>query len=119
MDYSPPGSSVHGDSPGKNTGVGYHSLQRIFPTQGANPRLLMPPALAGEFFTTSATREALVQPLLHSNLEGSPMSLPCRTRHPSYWLRRNGISLLQEEFKLKRIHVVKVLEQGSDIQSCL
>ena len=22
MDYSPPGSSVHGDSPGKNTGVG-------------------------------------------------------------------------------------------------
>ena len=24
MDYSPPGSSVHGDSPGKNTGVGCH-----------------------------------------------------------------------------------------------
>ena len=22
IDYSPPGSSVHGDSPGKNTGVG-------------------------------------------------------------------------------------------------
>ena len=33
-DYSPPGSSVHVDSPGKNTGVGCHSLlQRIFPTQ--------------------------------------------------------------------------------------
>ena len=30
-----PGSSVHGDSPGKNTGVGCHSLfQGIFPTQG-------------------------------------------------------------------------------------
>ena len=26
MDYSPPGSSVHGDSPGKNTGVGCHFL---------------------------------------------------------------------------------------------
>ena len=26
MDYSPPGSSVHGDSPGKNTGVGCHAL---------------------------------------------------------------------------------------------
>ena len=26
MDYSLPGSSVHGDSPGKNTGVGYHVL---------------------------------------------------------------------------------------------
>ena len=33
----PPGSSVHGDSPGKNTGVADHALlQRIFPTQGSN-----------------------------------------------------------------------------------
>jgi len=32
MDCSPPGSSVHGDSPGKNTGVGSHALlQGIFP----------------------------------------------------------------------------------------
>ena len=27
-DCSPPGSSVHGDSPGKNTGVGCHPLLR-------------------------------------------------------------------------------------------
>ena len=41
MDCSPPGSSVHGDSPGKNTGVGWHALvQGIFPTQGLNPGLL-------------------------------------------------------------------------------
>ena len=41
MDYSLPGSSVHGDSPGNNTGVGYHALlQGIFPTQGLNPGLL-------------------------------------------------------------------------------
>ena len=26
MDYSSPDSSVHGDSPGKNTGVGCHAL---------------------------------------------------------------------------------------------
>ena len=26
MDCSPPGSSVHGDSPGKKTGVGCHAL---------------------------------------------------------------------------------------------
>ncbi|KAI4547702.1 hypothetical protein MJG53_000534 [Ovis ammon polii x Ovis aries] len=33
MDCSLPDSSVHGDSPGKNTGVGCHSLlQGIFPT---------------------------------------------------------------------------------------
>ena len=37
IDCSPPGSSVHGDSPGKNTGVGCRSLlQGIFPTQGPN-----------------------------------------------------------------------------------
>ena len=36
MDCSPPGSSVHGDSPGKNTGVDCHALlQGIFPTQGS------------------------------------------------------------------------------------
>ena len=36
----PPGSSVHGDSPGKNSGVGCHALlQGIFPTQGWNPHL--------------------------------------------------------------------------------
>ena len=40
MDCSPSGSSVHGDPPGKNTGVGCHVLlQVIFPTQGLNPRL--------------------------------------------------------------------------------
>ena len=32
MDCSPPGSSVHGDSPDKNTGVGCHALlQGDFP----------------------------------------------------------------------------------------
>ena len=40
MDCSPLGSSVHGDSPGKDTGVGCHVLfQGIFPTQGLNPGL--------------------------------------------------------------------------------
>ena len=41
MNCRPPGSSVHGDSPGKNTGVGCQALlQGIFPTQGSNPGLL-------------------------------------------------------------------------------
>ena len=40
MDCSLPGSSVHGDSPGRNTGASYHALlQGIFPTQGSNPGL--------------------------------------------------------------------------------
>ena len=41
MDCSPQGSSVHGISLGKNTGVGrYALLQGIFPTQGPNLCLL-------------------------------------------------------------------------------
>ena len=52
MDCSPPGSSVNGNSPGKNTVVGCHALlqgtgrgcyfllQGIFPTQGSNLHLL-------------------------------------------------------------------------------
>ena len=48
MNRSPPGASVHGDSPGKNTGVGYHALpQGIFPTQGLN----LVSHIAGGFFT--------------------------------------------------------------------
>ena len=52
MDYSPPGSSVHGDAPGKNIGVGHHALlQGTFPTQVS--------CIAGRFFTIWAPREAL------------------------------------------------------------
>ena len=101
MDCSPPGSSVHGDSPGKNTRVGSHSLlQGIFSTQGSNPglphcrwilyclshqgspRILELVAypfssgssrprnwtgvscIAGEFFTSWATREVPKKPSL-------------------------------------------------------
>ena len=40
-DCRPPGSSVHGDSPSKNIGVGCHALfQGFFPAQGSNPGLL-------------------------------------------------------------------------------
>ena len=56
MHCSLPGSSVHGDSPGKNTGVSCHApLQGIFPNQGANPVS----RIAGGFFIIWDTREAL------------------------------------------------------------
>ena len=59
MDCSLPGSSLHGDSPGKNTDVGFHApLQGIFLTQGLNLHLLTSPALASRFLTISATWEA-------------------------------------------------------------
>ena len=40
MDCSLRGSSIHGDYPGKNTGVECHALlQGMFPIQGSNPGL--------------------------------------------------------------------------------
>ena len=56
VDHSLPGSSVHG------TGVACRALLHgIFPTQGLNLHFLrlLPQALAGGLFTTSATWEAL------------------------------------------------------------
>ena len=39
MDRSPPGTSVHGDSPSKNTGVDCHALlQGNLPNKGIKPR---------------------------------------------------------------------------------
>ena len=58
MDCSPPGCSVHRILQARILErVAMPFLQGIFPTQGSNTRL-MSPALAGEFFTTSATWEA-------------------------------------------------------------
>ena len=55
MDCSLQGSSGHGDSPGKNAGVGCHALlQGIFLTRDWT----QVSHIAGEFFTIWATREA-------------------------------------------------------------
>ena len=49
---SPPGSSVLGESPGKHTGVGYHTLlQGTLPNLGAKPRS---PALQADSFPTES-----------------------------------------------------------------
>ena len=55
MDCSPTGSSVNGDSPGMNTGVGCHSLLQgsSQPRDGTQVS-----CIAGRFFTIQATREA-------------------------------------------------------------
>ena len=56
MDHSLPDSSVLGDSPGQNTGVGYHTL-----LQGTSqPRdRTQVSRIAGEFFPIWATREVV------------------------------------------------------------
>ena len=57
MDYSPPGSSIHGISRQVNWS-GLTFPPEGFPDPGIQPTSLMSPALAGGFFTTSVTWEA-------------------------------------------------------------
>ena len=67
MDHSPPGSSVHGDSPGKNTGVGYHALlQGDPPNPGIEPRSprLQPDSLLTEL--SGKPREEQENPLIQA-----------------------------------------------------
>ena len=67
VDVSPPGSSVHGDSPGKNPAVGCRALlQGIFPTLD-EPAPLTSPALAGVSFTTSTACEVPVSSIERIN----------------------------------------------------
>ena len=59
MDCSPPVSSVNGDSPGKNTGVGCHAVSR----GSFQPRdQTQVSHTAGEFFTVWVTRDAPCMP---------------------------------------------------------
>ena len=61
MDCSPPGSSVHGDSPGKNTGVGCHALlQAIVPTQGLNLQCPTSPALQADSLPAELPGKTLI-----------------------------------------------------------
>ena len=74
MDCSLPGSSDHGDAPGKNIGVGCHALlQGIFPTEGLNPGL-----------------PHCIRILYHRNKKGSPL---VHSFFFFFWLFQSGPSL--------------------------
>ena len=61
MDYSPPSSSVHRDSPGKEYFSGLPCLPPgDLPDSGIELTSLMSLAFGGRFFTTSTTWEALL-----------------------------------------------------------
>ena len=90
MDCSPPGSSVHGTFPSKNTGVvGCHALlQGIFPTQGLNPGVLrllhrqagsLPLAPPGKHFPTNKT--AFMLALEERNMVTGSFSWDVQVRH--------------------------------------
>ena len=118
-------------SPDKNSGVGCHAvLQEIFPTQGSNPYLLTFPALAGGFFTTSATWEAgnhqvisdsvpflrsvskmgngSVKPKHSKNADGQPGNLTAsalrsRVTELERELRRKDAEIQEREYHLKEL----------------
>ena len=46
VDCSPPGSSVHGDSPGKNTGVGCHFLLQCMKVKSESEVTQLRPTLS-------------------------------------------------------------------------
>ena len=79
VDHSPPGSPVHGDSPGKNTGAGCHALlEGVFPPRDQTPVS----CTAGGFFTIRATREAH-QLIPRPHFPHTP-SLPSISRAPQW-----------------------------------
>ena len=80
------------DSPGKNTGVGYHFLFQDHPDSRIEPTSLMSPALAGKFFTISPTWEAFKQLYYWSNVINTWASDLCREINLLYFtLRYSGL----------------------------
>ena len=88
-DCSSPGSSFHGDSPGKNTGVGCHALlQGIFPTQGSNLHFfcllcwqagslpLVPPGTRSKYVAGAAAKSLQSCLTLCNPIDGSPPGSP-------------------------------------------
>ena len=82
MACSPPGSSVHGDSPGKNTGGGCHALlQGNLPNSGIKPRS---PALQVDFLPSEP-------PVKPKNTGMSSLSL----LQGLFWIQKLNQGLLQ------------------------
>ena len=82
MACSPPGSSVHGDSPGKNTGGGCHALlQGNLPNSGIKPRS---PALQVDFLPSEP-------PVKPKNPGMSSLSL----LQGLFWIQKLNQGLLQ------------------------
>ena len=90
MDYSLPGSSVHGNSPGNNTGIGCHALlQGIVPTRGSNLglphyRWILLSEPSGKPKNTGVGSLSLLQGNFPSQ-ESAQCLLHCRPMLQLYW----------------------------------
>ena len=101
MDCSLPGSSVHGDSPGKNTGVGCHAP----PSRGSSqPRdRTQVSCITGGFFTVWATRNSRT-PLT------SPLNKSKAMTNLDSVLKSKDITLLAK-VRIKNIQAAERLEK--------
>ena len=74
----PPGSSAHGDSPGKNTGVDCHALlQGVVPAQGIEPRS---PTVQADSLLTEPVVEGNISLLLVKKYFTNSLTLDSRQR---------------------------------------
>ena len=101
MDCSPPASSTHGGSPGKNTGVGFHALllQEIFPTQG---RSGWDPCLPHCRWI-----------LYHLSHQGSLENILIPTKEYHMAMRINDLQL----HATRRMYLNMIMSKGSQIKS--
>ena len=76
MDCSPPGSSVRGILQARTLEWVAISFSRELTDSGIEPMSLMSPALAGGFFSTSATWEAQMPPWVSPIIPGSDNKVP-------------------------------------------
>ena len=108
MECSPSGSSVHGDSPGKNNGVGCHAPSpRDLPNPGTEPTSPLSPTLTGRFFTNEPPGKPVLETLSYLlsglglvPLPSSPLdqtaflSWSCNSHvlgfMEAHWLSKNG-----------------------------
>ena len=117
MDCSPRGSSVHGGSPGKNTGVGCHALlQEIFPAQRSKPRPStlwvdsLPSELPGKPKNTGVGSPSLLQGIFSAQgskprpstlwVDSLPSELPEKPKNTGV----GGPSLLQGIFPTQELN---------------
>ena len=80
MDCNPAVFTIHGNSPGKNTGVGFHVLlQGIFPTQELDPGL---PHCRRLLYYVSRQGTAGLPPALKHLFSSTKDSAPARSGYP-------------------------------------
>ena len=114
MDCSSPGSSVHGDSPGKNTAMDCHALTGELPNPSIEPRSpalqmdSVPSETPGKSQNTGVSSQSLLQGILgHAYL---PKSLPTNLPHYSWELSSPNI---MEKREIENLYSGYITRQSS------